>query len=224
MGRRRSALRNNNRMKTIYTPPFTSWTHRLARIMVRPLVGSPVTPNHLTSARLITGLFACGGFAVGEPVWILWGGVLWLVSCLLDRADGELARLSGTSSPGGHLYDYYTDVAINGLLFVSIGVGLRNDALLGEWAPALGALAGLTVAAASVLAERLEHEAPDAGKAYAGVLGFDFDDVLYLFAPIGWLGWFPYVLVGAAIGGPVFAVLTAWRLYALRRGSMPGAS
>lgn len=207
-------------MKSIYTPPFTSWTHRLTRIMVRPLVGGPVTPNHLTTVRLVTGLFACGAFAVGAPTWTLWGGVLWIVSCLLDRADGELARLAGMSSSGGHLYDYYTDVAINGLLFVAIGIGLRDDTLTGGWAPVLGVIAGTTVATASILAERLERLGPGEGKAYAGVLGFDFDDLLYLFAPIAWLGWFPYILIGAALGGPAFAILTAWRLRAATRRAL----
>jgi phosphatidylglycerophosphate synthase len=203
-------------MKSIYTSPFTSWTHRLSRVMVRPLVGGPVTPNHLTTARLVTGLLACGAFATGAATWTLWGGMLWIVSCLLDRADGELARLGGTSSRSGHLYDYYTDVTINGLLFVAIGIGLRDETLIGRWALVLGAVAGVTVAAASVLAERLEDVVE--GKAYAGVLGFDFDDILYLLAPIAWLGWFPYVLIGAALGGPAFAILTAWRLrVALRR-------
>jgi archaetidylinositol phosphate synthase len=211
-------------MKSIYTSPFTSWTHRLSRMMVRPLVGGPVTPNHLTTARLVTGLLACGAFATGAATWTLWGGMLWIVSCLLDRADGELARLGGTSSQGGHLYDYYTDVAINGLLFVAIGIGLRDETSIGGWALVLGAVSGVTVAAASVLAERLERAGVGEGKAYAGVLGFDFDDVLYLLAPIAWLGWFPYVLIGAALGGPAFAILTAWRLRAaLRRAPKKSA-
>ena len=56
-------------------------------------------------------------------------------------------------------------------------------------------------------------------KAYVGVLGFDFDDTLYLFAPAAWFGLFPYILVGAAIGGPLFAILTAMRLRASRGDS-----
>ena len=41
------------------TQPHTSWTHRLARLLVRPLVGTPITPYHLTTARLVTGVAAC---------------------------------------------------------------------------------------------------------------------------------------------------------------------
>lgn len=198
-------------MKVFYTPPYTSWTHRLARICVRPMVGGPVTPNHLTAGRLVSGVAACAAFMTGDPTWDLWGGILWLVSCFLDRADGELARLGGTSSPGGHLFDYYCDVGVNSLFFFAVGVGLRNGAL-GGWAIALGTLAGVSVGLASVLSEKLEEKAATEDKAYAGILGFDFDDVLYLFGPAAWGGLFPFLLVGASVGAPFFAVLTWARL------------
>jgi hypothetical protein len=50
-------------------------------------------------------------------------------------------------------------------------------------------------------------------KAYSGLAGFDFDDLLYLFAPAAWFGWFIYMLVGAAAVAPILALLTAWRLH-----------
>jgi phosphatidylglycerophosphate synthase len=196
------------------TEPFTSWTHRLARRAVRPLVGTGITPNDLTTARVVTGVASCAAFGIGDSTWDLWGGVLWIVSCFLDRADGELARIGKMSSPGGHLYDYYSDVAINALFFVAIGVGLR-DGFLGHASIGFGIVAGSTVALASVLSERLEKTAATGEKAYAGVLGFDFDDVLYLFAPAVWIGLGMPLLIGAAIGGPVFAALTWYRLSAI---------
>ncbi len=192
-----------------------SWSHRIARVMVLPLVGGPVTPNHLTTARLATGVAACAAFAVGTGTWNFWGGVLWILSALLDRADGELARLGNASSPWGHAYDYACDVAVNGLFFLAIGIGLR-DGGLGLWTVAMGAVAGATVAVASILSEVLERRRADGAKAYAGYGGFDFDDVLYLFAPVAWLGWLFPLLVGAAIGGPVFALLTWYRLISSR--------
>lgn len=193
-----------------------SWTHLIARAFVRPLVGTPITPNHLTTGRLVTGLAACAAFAVGSPTWTLWGGVLWLISAFLDRADGELARLAGSSSKWGHVYDYICDVAVNSVFFLSIGIGLR-DSDLGWWAVAMGLLAGSSVAAASVLSEALERRQGGTRKAYEGFAGFDFDDVLYLFAPIAWLGWLAPLLIGAAIGGPIFAVVTWYRLVRVGR-------
>jgi phosphatidylglycerophosphate synthase len=192
-----------------------SWSHVIARALVRPLVGTAVTPNHLTTARLLTGLGACAAFAVGTYDWDVVAGVVWVISALLDRADGELARLGGSSSRWGHLYDYYTDVAVNGLFFLAIGIGLRHGAF-GSWAIVMGAVAGITVVAASIWSELLEQRRADGVKAYEGVAGFDFDDVMYLFAPVAWLGWLQPLLVGAAIGGPVFAVVTWIRLRTMK--------
>lgn len=189
-----------------------SWTHILARVAVRPLVGGPITPDNITTARLVTGIAACLCFAVGGREWDIWGGVLWLVSAFLDRADGELARLSNSCNPAGHAYDYACDVAVNALFFVGIGIGARAG-MLGPWAIALGLLAGGGIALASIWSEWLEKEDKSGRKAYEGVAGFDFDDVLYLFAPIAWLGWLTPLLIGGAIGGPIFAVVTwvRWR-------------
>lgn len=204
---------------SIFTPPHSSWFHRAVRVFTRPMVGTMVTPNHLTTARLASGVMACGIFAIGSSRWDIWGGVLWILSFFLDRADGELARLAKTSSDDGHRYDYYSDIAVNGLFFLAIGVGLRNGEL-GGWAIALGGIAGISVAAAAVFSERLEDLSASDGKAYAGIFGFDFDDILILFAPAAWLGLFAYLLVGAAVGGPFFAVITWLRIRRLPQGSV----
>ena len=196
---------------SIMTPPYSSWTHKLVRVFVRLLVGTRVTPNHLTTARLVSGLTSCATFAVGTPAWNAWGGALWLISALLDRADGELARLGSQTSAAGHHYDYVCDVAVNSLVFFTIGVGLRNGDF-GWWAPVLGAVAAVSVAAASLLSERLERLEGYQCKAYAGAFGFDFDDLLYLFAPIAWLGWFQPTLVGAAICAPAIAIWSGVRV------------
>jgi phosphatidylglycerophosphate synthase len=188
-----------------------SWTHKIARVMVRPLVGSPVTPNHLTTLRLATGVAACAAFAAGSRNYEIWGGVLWVFSAFLDRADGELARLANAQSPGGHLFDYVTDVLCTVLFFIAVGFGLRHGAL-GNWAVALGLVAGLSVGLASLLSEALEQRTRDGVKAYEGAGGFDFDDIMYLFGPIAWLSLLPPLLVGAAVGGPAFAILTWLRL------------
>jgi archaetidylinositol phosphate synthase len=192
-------------------PPIKSWTHLPARWMVRPLVGTRVRPNHLTTLRLLTGLLACAMFALGEFTWSAWAGVIWVFSAFLDRADGELARIGRLSSRGGHLYDFYTDAAINGLFFLAIGIGLRNS-WLGEWAIVLGLLGGIGVSGASVLCEVLEHRVADGRKAIEGAGGFDIDDITYAYGPAAWLDWLLPLLLGASIGGPVFAAITLWRI------------
>src|ERR1700751_2317465 len=117
----------------------TSWSHRLARIVVRPLVGTNVTPNHLTTLRLVTGVFACALLLPGDRSYEWWAGGLWLASAFLDRADGELARIGHMSTPGGHHYDYVADNLVNSGFFVALGIGLRHSAAgdpmiaLGPW-------------------------------------------------------------------------------------------
>lgn len=189
-----------------------SWTHKIARVCILPLVNTPVTPNHLTVLRLITGLAACSLLAIGSYEGNLWGGVLWLISAFLDRADGELARVSGKTSEWGHKFDYFCDVTVTALFFLGIGIGLRESSL-GLWTIVMGISASAGVVAAEILAEIIDQAQKDTGeKAYAGFAGFDFDDVLYLFAPVVWLNLhFPF-LVGASVGAPIFALITWYRL------------
>jgi phosphatidylglycerophosphate synthase len=196
----------------------TTWTHLLARPLVRPLIGTWVRPNHLTTLRLLTGLVACTEFVQGTRAGMWWGGVWWLVSAFLDRADGELARMGNMMSSGGHRYDYYSDTAINTLFFVCIGFGLR-DSWLGPAAIPLGLISGFSMLLISVLSEWLELRSPAGTKAYSGKWGFDPDDALYLMAILAWLGWLSAVLVGAAIGATTMMIITAVRLQRTLRES-----
>ena len=123
-----------------------SWTHKIARVCILPLVNTPITPNHLTILRLITGLIACSALAIGSSEGNLWGGIFWLISAFLDRADGELARVSGKTSEWGHKFDYFCDVTVTALFFVGIGIGLRETSL-GLWSIVMGFSAAAGVVA-----------------------------------------------------------------------------
>lgn len=188
-----------------------SWTHRMSRPLVRPMIGTWIRPNHITTLRVLTGLAACACFALGGDGGMIWGGVLWLISAFLDRADGELARLGELSSPGGHLYDYYSDQLINALFFAAIGIGLRHS-WLGAWSIPLGLVGAVSILGCGVFSERLERLSPPDTRAYTGRWGFDPDDALYLMGPLAWLGWLSPIVVGAAIGASVVMVITAVRL------------
>ncbi len=189
----------------------SSWTHRLARVAVRPLLGTGVTPNHLTTIRLLTGVAACAAFAVGGHVGNSWGGVLWLVSAFVDRADGELARIGNMQSERGHLYDYYVDNAVTAGFFVAIGIGARHS-FLGPSAIALGLLGGGALLLCNWLSELLERRRGTGFRAYSGAFGFDPDDALYLMAPFAWLGLLPAILALASVALTAMAILTAIRL------------
>lgn len=170
-----------------------------------------ITPNHLTTLRLLTGLLACAALLPGERSWDWWAGGLWLVSAFLDRCDGELARLGGMSTPGGHLYDYFVDTLVNSCFFVALGFGLRESAL-GPAAIWFGLATGAALYFCSYWSEALERLEGPATKAYSGAFGFDPDDLLYLLAPIIWLGWNAQLVVAACIGATFMMMLTGWRL------------
>lgn len=194
----------------------TSWTHLLARQMVRPLLGTRVRPNHLTTLRLMFGIAACLCFAVGTDSGMIWGGVLWLVSAFLDRADGELARIGKMMSPWGHTYDYYVDNLVNAAFFVSVGYGLQ-DSWFGAWSIALGLVSGVCLFLCGLFSEWLERRSPPGTRAYSGKWGFDPDDALYLLAPLAWLGWLDPVLLGASVVTPVITSALGLRLLRLHR-------
>ena len=191
-----------------------SWSHRPARLLVRPLVGTGVTPNHLTTLRLVTGIMACLALIPAHGAWLWWAGWLWLASALLDRADGELARIGNMSTPGGHRYDYLVDNAVNSAFFVALGLGLRESPWGGA-AVALGLWTGAALSLSSYWSEELEQLDGSGRKAYTGAFGFDFDDLLYLLAPIVWLGWCAPLVVAACFGVTFMLLVTGWRLWRL---------
>ncbi len=179
-----------------------------------------MTPNHLTTLRLATGLAAAGAMAVGASPWQHIGAAIFVVSLVLDRADGELARLAGKTSPWGHTYDLIADTAADALVFVGLGVGLRESAL-GLWAIPMGMAAGGAVAAIFWLIMRIEAVEGEGAAELPGVAGFDIDDSLLIVPVAVWLGGSVPLLVAAAIGAPAFAVFFCWLL--LRRRASEAA-
>jgi phosphatidylglycerophosphate synthase len=179
-----------------------TWAHRATHPLVRRLAATRVAPNHLTALRLFTGLVAAGCFATGRNGA---AGLWFLASAFLDRADGELARLTGRTSPAGHRFDLASDLLVTSLAFVAIGVALRDRPDLGFPPLGLGLIAGVSIAAIFARVAVIEASAGTAPTDSRG--GFDADDALFLIAPVAWLGWLPQLLLAAAIGAPLFFLL-----------------
>ncbi|MFM0597403.1 MULTISPECIES: CDP-alcohol phosphatidyltransferase family protein [Paraburkholderia] len=213
----------NSRPQTpINVPPPRTWDARLARRLVTPLVNTWVTPNHLTTLRLLIGLAGALCLAHGGFAWANAGAFLIVLSNFVDHTDGELARIGGKSSRIGHFYDLACDAAVTVMLFIGMGMGV-GAAHIGSlkvepgW---LGALAGVAVALIFFLRMRIEEMAGKAGTKQASVGGFETEDVLYLL-PIVTLTSvvMPFVVV-ASIGAPLFA---AWVVVDYGRASRRAA-
>lgn len=184
-----------------------TWIHRMARVGIRPLLNTWVTPNQITSVRLVTGIGAAVLFALGPDPYAYWAGALFLLSMLLDRADGELARIGGKSTPWGHSYDLVSDALCNSLVFVGIGVGLRHGAL-GAAAIPMGLAAGAAIGFVLWLMLRIEDRTGQRGAHFTSVAGFDPDDAMLIVPLSAFLGLTEPLLVAAVVGAPVFALYT----------------
>ena len=194
-----------------------TWLHKVVRSLVRPLASTPVRPNHLTTARLLSGVAAAACYATGEGLYAILGSACFVLSMLLDRADGELARLQGSSSRWGHLYDLITDAICNALVLIGIGFGLREGPL-GDWAIAMGVVAGLAVMYVLWLMVQLEEQAGQGSAQFSATAGFDPDDALLAVPFAMVLGLAEPLLVAATIGAPLAGVVITWS-FARRRAS-----
>ncbi len=193
-----------------------TWIHRAARVVARPRVGTPVTPNQVTTLRLAAGLAAAAALAQGEADWRHWGAGIFILGLFLDRLDGELARLGGKTSPWGHRYDLFSDGLSNMLAFLGLGVGLRAGDF-GAWAPAMGLVAGLAIAAILWLVVRMESLHGARAAELGAAAGFDPDDGLIAVPVLVWLGLSDWLLAAACLGAPAFGIYMALKFRSVLR-------
>lgn len=119
----------------------------LAGVLVKLLAPLPITPNQVTVLSGIAGIVA--GILIGSATplrtWLVpLGAVALFLSILLDCADGQLARLRGTSSMLGRALDGYVDVLPTAAVFVGFAVFLYRSGYPGLYIQALGWTAGFS--------------------------------------------------------------------------------
>jgi archaetidylinositol phosphate synthase len=178
--------------------------HRIIRPAVRRIASTRITPNHITTLRLATGIAAALAFAQGEAPWLAIGGGVFVFSMLLDRADGELARQTGRSSVSGHRYDLVSDCASNIIAFIGIGIGVVP--VLGILGPLLGILAGVGIGALFWLINAQKRVELRPYSAWDDRFNADPDDALILVPLLVWLGAAVPVLFAAAAITPLAAL------------------
>ncbi len=179
-----------------------TWAHRMVRPAVRPLARTAIAPNHLTWLRIVSGIAAAVALAQADRSWLLAGSALFLASFLLDRADGELARLSGKASAFGHKLDLVGDGLCNALAFVGLGLGLRHGGL-GPWAILMGLVAGLSVVGVLAMVWRIERLRGERSGELSSVGLFDVDDAILAVPVFIWLGLEEVLLILAAVSAPL---------------------
>ncbi len=92
--------------------PVDVWIHRpLAFLLAKSLLPTGVSPNWVTLSSM-----CCGGLAaaclLGDQPRLQWGALFLFLSAIFDCADGQLARLRGTSSAFGRMLDGVADLVV----------------------------------------------------------------------------------------------------------------
>jgi phosphatidylglycerophosphate synthase len=187
--------------------PQRPWDARLARRLIEPLVHTSITPNHLTTVRLMVGLGSVWAFMHAGYAWGNLGALLFVLSNFLDHTDGELARLSGKTSRIGHIYDLASDALIHVVLFAGIGFGLRGGEL-GLWGAALGVIAGSAISFIFWMRLVIEERLGKAGTKLNTIAGFETEDVLYLLPLVTLTDMLQPFLLAASVGAPLYALWT----------------
>ena len=181
------------------------WDAQIAYKLIYPLRNTFVTPNYLTSLRLLFGIFAGIFFALGEYKYSNIGAFCFVLSNFLDHADGELARLKNQMSSRGHIYDLISDALVNILLFLGMGIGLMQTNL-GVYACIMGIISGTTVAAIFYMRNYIEKNIGKKNARQPHKSGVEAEDILYALPIITYFQLDYYFIFAASIGAPIFCI------------------
>jgi CDP-alcohol phosphatidyltransferase len=124
----------------------------LGYLLVRRLAPTRVTADQVTAAALVLGLIAGHLMVYATPALNWLGVVLFVASDVLDSADGQLARLRGTSTRAGRILDGIAD----GLRFINLYVHLAIRLVLMGWG-----WSGVALAGAALFSHSLQSAAVD---------------------------------------------------------------
>ncbi len=135
--------------------------------LVQLLRRTPVTPNQITLLALAAGLAAAWNFSSGSAASLAAGACWYLLSNILDCADGQLARLQKSGTPFGRLLDGIADYVSGISIFIGIGAGLAAQGHPDWW---LVVVAGMSTACQALLFDYYQGEYMAAVRGESGFL------------------------------------------------------
>ncbi|MBK7581778.1 MAG: CDP-alcohol phosphatidyltransferase family protein [Myxococcales bacterium] len=102
--------------------PVDVWIHRpLAYVLSKLLYPTPISPNLVTMISIAFGLTGAYCFFASFAHHMLLGGLAIFISAIFDCADGQLARMRGTSSLFGRMLDGVADLVVS---IAAVGGGI----------------------------------------------------------------------------------------------------
>jgi phosphatidylglycerophosphate synthase len=184
---------------------------RLSRPLARLLAPTPVTPNQVSLFSFLVALAAFAAFGLDQPIV---AGVLIQASSIIDGADGDLARLQGSASRFGAIFDACLDRAADAFIVAGMAWWAFDHPDSSGPLPFVVGLATMTgFLMTSYSRARMEHEGYR--ELLAGPALLASRDVRLLLAAIGSAVGQPYWTL-VVLGSATYLAL-AWRLWIVYR-------
>ncbi|HEV7623403.1 MAG TPA: CDP-alcohol phosphatidyltransferase family protein [Amnibacterium sp.] len=117
-------------------PAYTRWVNRrLARYAAAAAYRAGLSPNQVTAASAAVSVVAIVlvATAPATPVVAVLAAVLFAAGYLLDSADGQVARLSGTGSSAGEWLDHVVDAIRTPAVHLAVFAGLLAQPSVAWW-------------------------------------------------------------------------------------------
>jgi phosphatidylglycerophosphate synthase len=123
---------------------------KVSLAITRRLLYTRVTPNQISIASILLGVFSALLFLGASRMLHVLGGGLLLFSSIVDGCDGELARLRFQESRWGSWLDFLGDNVVHMSVFFCVGLGLclRGEGPVYALLGCLAALGNLGAASA----------------------------------------------------------------------------
>lgn len=172
-------------------PAYTRWVNRrLGRYAAAAAAHRGISPNGVTmvSAAFSVAAIVCLAFAPATAWLGIAIAVLLAIGYALDSADGQVARLTGSSSPAGEWLDHVVDGVRVPAIHLAALVGIWQAGVLPVWACLLPLAYTLTSTGhfmSQILAEQLLKARGDDGQVRPGT----FRSWLLLPTDMGTLCW-----------------------------------
>lgn len=135
-----AASRSLMRSRQMQNPIDRVLIHPLAAHLARSASRLPITPNMISVAGAVAIILAGLAYThLGWPLAFLAGFALHLSWHVLDGADGDLARLTGKTSPTGEIVDGLSDYLGHAILYLLLAALAAQSAGALAWVLAIAA-------------------------------------------------------------------------------------
>ena len=100
---------------------------RISGAVSRQLLKTPITPNQVTIAVTLLGVYGGWLFSCPGPTPKIFGSLVFLLTSILDGCDGEIARAKKMTSKLGGWLDLWGDNIVHVAVFYGLSRGLYKD-------------------------------------------------------------------------------------------------